>query len=53
MARIFLHIKVEADLDESEDPKKFATEICRRIANIYGVRGAELTSLFEASEDRE
>lgn len=47
MERIDLHFKVETELDETEDPKKLANEICRQIAKIYGVRKVEVTSIFE------
>ena len=47
MSRIDFHFKVEADLEEGEDPRKYAAEICRQIAKIYGVRYAELSSMIE------
>ncbi len=51
MSRIDFHFKVEVELDEGEDPRKYAAEICRQIAKIYGVRHAELSSMIEKSSE--
>lgn len=51
MARIDLYFKVEAEIDGTEDPQRFAAEICRQIARVYGVRYAELTNFIAAAED--
>jgi hypothetical protein len=51
MARIDLYLKVEADLGESEEPRRFAAEVCRQIMKIYGVRSAELSNYVSKSEE--
>jgi hypothetical protein len=45
--RLDLYLKVEVDLNESEDPKRLSEEIIRMIKKIYGVRRAELDSIQE------
>lgn len=45
MQSIDLYLKVEADLDDSEDAKKFAREIVRMIEKIYGVRRVEISNV--------
>jgi hypothetical protein len=47
MARTDLYVKVELDLDEKEKPERVASEICRMIRKIYGVRSAEVSSMVE------
>jgi hypothetical protein len=47
MARMDLYLKVELDLDEKERPDRVATEICRAVRKIYGVRQAEVSSIVE------
>lgn len=47
MKAVDIYLKVEADLDESENPRKFAAELCRALERIYGVRRAEAMSLHE------
>jgi hypothetical protein len=47
MPRTDLYVKVELDLDEKEKPERVATEICRMIRKIYGVRSAEVSSMVE------
>ena len=47
MARTDLYIKVEVDVDEKEKPERIASEICRTIRKIYGVRSAEVSSMVE------
>ncbi len=44
MARFDLYLKVEVNTTAKEDPEKFASEICRLIRKVYGVRDAELTN---------
>jgi hypothetical protein len=44
MKRMDLYIKVEVELDETEDPDKVAAEICRVIQKLYPVRSAELSN---------
>lgn len=50
MQNIDLYLKVEADLDDSEDAKKFAREIIRTIEKIYGVRRAEVSNMVAHGE---
>ena len=38
--RFDLFLKVEALLDEDEDPRRLAEEICRQLLKTYGVRAA-------------
>ncbi|MGQ9919492.1 MAG: hypothetical protein ACUVS7_19010 [Bryobacteraceae bacterium] len=47
MAAVDIYLKVETDLDESENPRRFAAELCRALERIYGVRRAEVMSLHE------
>jgi len=47
MPRMDVYLKVELDLDEKEKPDRLASEICRAIRKIYGVRSAEVSSIVE------
>ena len=53
MARTHVYLKVELDLpdpgsaSDKERPERIATEICRMIGRLYGVRRAEVTSIME------
>ena len=55
MARTHVYLKVELDMPEGgpdsekdkERPERIASEICRMIRRIYGVRGAEVSSIME------
>jgi hypothetical protein len=47
MPRTHVYIKVELDLSEQEKPDRVATEICRQIRKVYGVRSAEVSSIVE------
>ena len=51
MPRIDFYIKVRADLEEDDTPKKVAQEICRQIEKVYSVRFAELQSYHKEGED--
>lgn len=53
MAAVDIYLKVEADLDDSENPRRFAAELCRTIERIYGVRRAEVMSLHEEESGRQ
>ena len=44
MARSDLYIKVVVDHEPEDKPEKLASEICRQIEKVYGVRNAELTN---------
>jgi hypothetical protein len=56
MARTDVYLKVELDLPDSERtqsghskdrPERLASEICRMIRKLYGVRNAEVSSIIE------
>jgi hypothetical protein len=47
MPRSDVYLKVELDLDERESPERLASEICRLIRKVYGVRQAEVSSIVE------
>jgi hypothetical protein len=47
MARLHVYLKVELDLDEKEKPERLASEICRQIRKVYGVRSAEVSSIVD------
>lgn len=47
MSAVDIYLKVEADLDESENARRFAAELCRILERVYGVRNAEVMSLHE------
>ena len=42
-----MYLKVELDLDEREKPEKLASEMCRMLRKLYGVRQAEVSSIVE------
>jgi hypothetical protein len=47
MKRTDLYVKVELDYDDDEKPERLATEICRVIRRVYGVRKVEVSSMIE------
>ena len=51
MPRTDVYLKVELDLPESEKakdrPEHLASEICRMLRKLYGVRNAEVSSIME------
>lgn len=47
MQRIDVHVKVELVVDVKEKPERLASEICRLIRKVYGVRSAEVSSIVE------
>ena len=47
MARTDIYLKIELDLDEKEEPERLASEICRQIRKVYGVRSAEVSNILE------
>lgn len=51
MKAIDVYLKVEVDLEDSENPKRFAEELCRALRKIYGVRRAEVSTLHDVSLD--
>jgi hypothetical protein len=48
--RTDLYLKVELDLDQKESPERVASEICRVIRRVYGVRKAEVSSMVERDD---
>jgi hypothetical protein len=50
MPRTDLYLKVELDLDKDEKPDRVASEICRLIRRVYGVRSAEVSSTVGKDE---
>jgi hypothetical protein len=47
MPRADVYLKVQVELDELESPEKIASEICRMIRKVYGVRSAEVSNVVE------
>lgn len=47
MQRAAIYLKVEIDHDEKEQPERLASEICRQVRRVYGVRSAEVSSIVE------
>ncbi|MBN9656874.1 MAG: hypothetical protein J0H49_01775 [Acidobacteria bacterium] len=47
MKNIDVYLKIELDLDDSENPQRFAEELCRILKKVYGVRKAEVSNLLE------
>ena len=50
MPRTDLYLKVELDLDSKESPERVASEICRIIRRVYGVRKTEVSSMVARDE---
>jgi hypothetical protein len=46
-----MYIKVVLDYDEDETPESLASEICRQIERVYGVRSAELSNFVTRSNE--
>jgi len=51
MKNVDIYLKVEVDLDESEDSQRFAEELCRILKKVYAVRRAEVNLLTEQGKD--
>ncbi len=51
MPRTDLHIKVVVDHDEEERLEKLASEICRAIERVYGVRSATVSNAITHGKD--
>ena len=47
MARTDLYVKVELDHDDEENVERLASEICRLVRRVYGVRNVEISSIIE------
>jgi hypothetical protein len=46
MQNVDIYIKVEADLNDDENVKRFSEELSRIIKKVYGVRKAEVTNVI-------
>ncbi len=48
MSQLQIYLKVEVDLeDRHEKPERIASEMCRMLQKLYGVRSAEVSSIVE------
>jgi hypothetical protein len=47
MARTDLYVKVELDHEDEENVERLASEICRMVRRVYGVRNVEVSSIIE------
>ena len=47
MQRTDVFLKIELRLDNSDDPKKVAQELCKQLMKSYGVRSVEISNLVE------
>jgi hypothetical protein len=45
MQRLDIYLKVELELDDTEQPKRVARDLERLLAKYYGVRVVETTNL--------
>lgn len=45
MQRLDIHLKVELELEDSEQPQRVARELERILAKFYGVRNVETTNI--------
>lgn len=45
MVRTDIHIKVELEHGNDENPEKLAGEICRQLLRAYGVRNVEVSNI--------
>jgi len=50
MARTDLYLKLELDHEEDEKPERLASEICRQLLKMYGVRSAEVSNMVRRQE---
>jgi hypothetical protein len=50
MSRTDLHLKIELEHSEDEQPQRLAAEICRQVEKIYSVRKAEISNLIARDE---
>lgn len=49
MIRTDLHIKVELEHGDDENPQKLAAEVCRQLLKVYSVRKAEVSNIVTES----
>jgi hypothetical protein len=47
MRRADLYLKLELELDDRDDTRKLADELCRLLMRSYGVRLAEVSNIIE------
>ncbi|HZU27139.1 MAG TPA: hypothetical protein VFA04_16550 [Bryobacteraceae bacterium] len=50
MARTDLYLKLELDHEPDEKPERLASEICRQLLKMYGVRTAEVSNMITRQE---
>lgn len=50
MPRTDLYLKIKLEHASDEKPEQMASEICRQVQKIYGVRSAEVSSLVPENE---
>ena len=50
MARTDLYLKIELEHDDDEKPDRLASEICRQLRKLYGVRSAEVSNAVTRQE---
>lgn len=50
MARTDLYLKLELDHEADEKPERLASEICRQLLKMYGVRSAEVSNMVMRQE---
>jgi hypothetical protein len=53
MPRSDLFLKIQIEHDERDSPERLASEICRAVKKMYGVRLAELTNYVTHAEESE
>jgi hypothetical protein len=51
MQAIDIYLKVQADLDDAEDAKRFAEELCRVLQRVYAVRRAEVNNIRNLADE--
>jgi hypothetical protein len=50
MRRTDLHLKIELEHAEDEQPQRLAAEICRQVERMYSVRKAEVSNLISRED---
>jgi hypothetical protein len=50
MRRLDIYVKLEMELDETEDQKRIAAEMERSMRRFYGVRTVEITNVVERDD---
>jgi hypothetical protein len=52
MQALDIYLKVQADLNDGEDPRRFAEELCRMLQKLYAVRRAEISNIRNLKDDQ-